>query len=193
MRKWMRMNMQNFCFLLLTFVTGVFYFCFYLVSLIFGLSMSFTIIGIPILTYVMRTTRTFMNFDRIQVKFYTDITIESVSRRETFGSSWTQARVELADPKNWKAVVVLMLKFIIGIISLFCAVLFFIAPLLWILVPMISPFVDVKISLIPVDSLSKSVLVMISGVALAYAGSWAGNGAVRLVGEYTRWMFTVWK
>lgn len=194
MKKWLREYLLNFCFLMLTFGTGVFYFCYYLVGLVFGLSMSFTLIGIPVLTYVMRTTRTFMNYDRIQTKFYTDISIEPVMERRTAsGSSWSQAKEELADHRNWKAVSMLMLKFIVGIVSLFCGVLFFIVPVLWIVVPWTSSVVDVKLGNMRIDSLPKSLLVSVVGVLYAYVGSWAAKGAAKWTGRYTKWMFSVWQ
>ncbi|MFE9278185.1 sensor domain-containing protein [Paenibacillus glucanolyticus] len=194
MKKWLREYLLNFCFLMLTFGTGVFYFCYYLVGLVFGLSMCFTIVGIPILTYLLRTTRTFMNYDRIQTKFYTDITIEPVMKRKAHsGSSWTQAKEELANVRNWKAVSMLMLKFIVGIVCLFCGVIFCIVPVLWILAPWASSVVDVNLGNLRMDTLPKSLLVMVAGILFAYVGSWAAKGAARLTGRYTQWMFSVWQ
>lgn len=65
---------QNGYFLLLTFVTGLFYFCFYMVALSFSLSLSFIVLGIPLFRRVLRTTTTFIQFERTQTKIYTDIT-----------------------------------------------------------------------------------------------------------------------
>lgn len=193
MKKWLREYVTNLSFLLLTFGTGVFYFCFYLVGLVFGLSLCFTIVGLPILMYVMRTTGTFMNYERIQTKLYSDISIEPVLKDLTSGSYWSQVREELSDRRNWRAIVVLMLKFLVGFIGLFGAVLFYIVPVIWIMAPWVSPFVDVRIGLIRVDSFPKSVLVMLFGLLLAYGGSWAGKGTVKLLGIYTQWMFKVWR
>ncbi|MBL3199174.1 luciferase, partial [Klebsiella pneumoniae] len=36
---------HNGYFLLLTFGTGLFYFCFYLIALLFSLTLSFTVVG----------------------------------------------------------------------------------------------------------------------------------------------------
>lgn len=193
MKKWMREYVSNLSFLLLTFGTGVFYFCFYTVGLVFSLSLCFTVVGLPSLMYVMRTTGTFMNYDRIQTKLYTDISIEPITKHLPSGSYWSQVREELGDRTNWRAIVVLMLKFLVGIISLFGAVLFYIVPVLWIVAPWVSPFVDVRIGLIQVDSFPKSVLVLLLGLLLAYGGLWAGKGTVKLMGKYTRWMFKVWR
>lgn len=80
MKKEIVQSLQDIYFLLLTFITGVFYFCFYLVSLVFSLSMAFTLVGLPMITYVMRSTRTFARYERIQTKIYTDLSIEPYER-----------------------------------------------------------------------------------------------------------------
>ncbi|WP_368908809.1 sensor domain-containing protein, partial [Bacillus wiedmannii] len=64
---------QNGYFLLLTFVTGLFYFCFYLIALLFSFTLSFTVVGIPLVIRVLQTTTHFIQFERIQTKIYTDI------------------------------------------------------------------------------------------------------------------------
>lgn len=74
---------QNGYFLLLTFVTGLFYFCFYMVALSFSLSLSFIVIGIPLFTRVLRTTTTFIQFERTQTKIYTDITTAHYDKKIT--------------------------------------------------------------------------------------------------------------
>lgn len=84
---------QNGYFLLLTFVTGLFYFSFYLVALTLGLTLSFTVAGVPLLTHVLRTTTAFLQFERIQTKIYTDITTEPcVKSANPEVSNWLQAK-----------------------------------------------------------------------------------------------------
>lgn len=68
MNQIIRKHVRNFCFLLITFATGLFYFCFYLVGITFGVSMSFTLVGIPILYYVLRSTETFYSMSEFELK-----------------------------------------------------------------------------------------------------------------------------
>ncbi len=176
-------------FLLLTFTTGLFYFCFYLVSLMLGVSLSFTVIGIPLLTYVMRSTQTFVRYERIQTKIYTDISIEDYEEKLPIeGSLWMQAKDELLDQRNWRAIQWLMLKLIIGIVCLFCAMILYIVPLTFILSPFLIPFGGVQFMNIPIDTLPKSLLMVVFGGVLVVIGSWLGNGVVRMSGSYTRHM-----
>ncbi|OAB44436.1 luciferase [Paenibacillus glacialis] len=182
-------NMQNMAFLLLTFTTGLFYFCFYLVSLMLGVSLSFTVIGIPLLTYVMRSTQTFVRYERIQTKIYTDISIEAYEGKQPIeGSLWMQAKEELLDPRNWRAILWLMQKLIVGLVCLICAVILYIVPITLILTPFLMPFEGIYFMNMPIDTLPKSLLIMVVGIILAIFGSWLGNRIVRMIGNYTRLM-----
>ncbi|SEG49913.1 sensor domain-containing protein [Paenibacillus sp. UNC499MF] len=190
MKKEIVQSLQTFYFLLLTFATGVFYFCFYLVSLVFSLSMAFTLIGVPMITYVMRSTRTFARYERIQTKIYTDISIEPYERPEKNGGSvWQQAKEELADRRNWTIIGCLMLKFPLGLLALLLAVLCYIAPVIFILVPLAVPYLDINVAGMPVDTFVKSLFVMAGGVLLAFAGAKLGWSSALLAGRYTRNMF----
>ncbi|MEC0245843.1 sensor domain-containing protein [Paenibacillus chitinolyticus] len=190
MKKEMMQSLQDFYFLLLTFVTGVFYFCFYLVSLVFSLSMAFTLVGLPMITYVMRSTRTFARYERIQTKIYTDLSIEPYELPEkSEGSVWRQAKEELADRRNWTIIGWLMLKFPLGLLALLLAVLCYIAPVIFILIPLAVPYMDLYFAGIPVDTFAKSLFVMAGGVLLAYAGAKLGRSSALLAGRYIRQMF----
>ncbi|MFE6798938.1 sensor domain-containing protein [Paenibacillus chitinolyticus] len=190
MKKEMMQSLQTFYFLLLTFATGVFYFCFYLVSLVFSLSMAFTLIGLPMITYVMRSTRTFARYERIQTKIYTDLSIEPYDEpgiKE--GSLWQQTKEELTDHRNWTIIGWLMLKFPLGLLALLLAVLCYIAPVIFILVPLAVPYLDIYFAGMRVDTFAKSLYVMAGGVLLAYAGAKLGRSSALLVGRYIRQMF----
>ncbi|MFE4572645.1 sensor domain-containing protein [Paenibacillus chitinolyticus] len=190
MKKEMMQSLQTFYFLLLTFATGVFYFCFYLVSLVFSLSMAFTLIGLPMITYVMRSTRTFARYERIQTKIYTDLSIDPYGEPAIKeGSLWQQAKEELTDRRNWTIIGWLMLKFPLGLLALLLAVLCYIAPVIFILVPLAVPYLDIYFAGIRVDTFVKSLFVMAGGVLLAYAGAKLGRSSALLVGRYIRQMF----
>lgn len=180
---------QNGYFLLLTFATGLFYFCFYLVALSFSLSLSFTVIGIPLITLVLRTTTTFIQFERTQTKIYTDISTASYDRKaRTDGSVWTQAKLELTDRRNWSAVFWLMQKFAIGLISLVCAAVLYIAPLAFLAAPLLYRFIDMNVIFLQVDTFAKSLLVMAVGAVLAAISFKLADGLAKTIGGYTRSM-----
>ncbi|MFP3388449.1 sensor domain-containing protein [Brevibacillus sp. SIMBA_040] len=190
MKRAIMRNMQNFFFMLFTFASGVFYFCFYLSGIALGLALSFTVVGIPLLTNVLRTTQTFVQHERIQTKIYTDISIEPLAaRKRAKGNQWTQAKAELTDGRNWMSVFWLMQKFVIGISCLVIGMLIYIAPVLFAFVPLLYPYTEINFMGIAVDSELKALLLMSLGFILMIGCSKLGNGLVQLIGGYTRLMF----
>ncbi|NOU87387.1 hypothetical protein GC102_16580 [Paenibacillus sp. LMG 31460] len=192
MNQRIRNHLRNFYFLLLTFVTGLFYFCFYLVGITLGVSMAFTLVGLPILHYVLRSTGAFVQHERIQTEAYTDIYIgPGPSRTRMEGSLWDQVKAELSDTRNWKAIFVLMLRFVIGLVSVICAALFYVTPLTLLLAPILSvlnmldyfSFLGMEIR-----TFGDSLYVMLAGVILIWFGPYLGNGLVRMIGSHTRRM-----
>ncbi|AUS11872.1 histidine kinase [Bacillus subtilis] len=131
-------TLQDFYFLLFTFASGFFYFCFYLVSITFALVMTVIFFGIPLLAWVLQTTHTFVQYERIQTKVYTDISIELFeSRRRKEGDKWIKASDTIFNNSNWRAIFWLMQKFFIGIMSLICAILLYVTPLVFIVTPLL--------------------------------------------------------
>lgn len=79
-----------------------------------------------------------MQHERIQTKVYTDISIDTIpSRIRTERSLWEQVKAELSDARNWKTIFWLMLRFVIGLVSIICAALFYVTPLILLLAPVL--------------------------------------------------------
>jgi hypothetical protein len=189
MNQMIRKHVRNFCFLLITFATGLFYFCFYLVGITFGVAMSFTIVGIPILYYVLRSTETFLQHERIRTKVYTDISVRTLpTRSQEEGNMWERVKSELFDEHNWRAIIGLMLQLGIGMLSLICATLFYLSPIILLLSPILY-FIDISsISLFGIENktLNTSLLFMLLGAVFLWIGAYLGNGLVKMIGRYTR-------
>ncbi|MBL4962945.1 sensor domain-containing protein [Bacillus halotolerans] len=183
-------TLQDFYFLLFTFASGFFYFCFYLVSITFALVMTIIFFGIPLLAWVLRTTHTFVQYERIQTKVYTDISIELFeSRRKKEGDKWIKARDIIFNNSNWRAIFWLMQKFFIGIMSLICAILLYVTPLVFIVTPLLFRYFNIYLLGISVNSWTKAFFVMIVGCILIWIRICIGNCLVRIIGMYTRTMF----
>ena len=180
---------QNGYFLLLTFVTGLFYFCFYLIALLFSFTLSFTIIGIPLVIRVLQTTTPFIQFERIQTKIYTDISTDSYDRSITIDTSnWTQVKLVLTDRRTWSAVFWLMQKFVIGIFSIICATIFYVMPLMFLLAPLLYRYIEINIIFIQIDTFTKSLFVMFMGIVFTAISSRIVDRLTKKIGGYTRSM-----
>ncbi|WP_339318326.1 sensor domain-containing protein [Paenibacillus sp. FSL R10-2734] len=189
MNQMIRKHVRNFCFLLITFATGLFYFCFYLVGITFGVAMSFTLVGIPILYYVLRTTELFLQHERIRTKVYTDISVRTIpTRSEEEGSLWEKVKTTLLDEHNWRAIIGLMLQLGIGMLSLICATLFYLAPIILLFAPVLYLLDISSISLFGIENktLNISLIFMLLGAIFLWLGAYLGNGLVKMIGRYTR-------
>lgn len=180
---------QNGYFLLFTFATGVFYFCFYFFALALGFSLSFTVAGVPLISHVLRTTSTFLQFERIQTKIYTDITTAPYVRPiRTDASIWLQAKREMMNRSNWMAIGWLMLKFPIGAASLIMAFILYVLPLVMIVIPFLFPFINVSFMGVTIDNFAKSALLSALGVAFMMVSSRIVSRLTQMLGHYTRLM-----
>ncbi|HDX9610838.1 TPA: sensor domain-containing protein [Bacillus toyonensis] len=180
---------QNGYFLLLTFITGLFYFCFYLIALLFSFTLSFTVVGIPLVIRVLQTTTPFIQFERIQTKIYTDISTDSYDRSViTDTSDWAQVKLGLTDRRTWSAVFWLMQKFVIGIFSLISAIIFYVMPLMFLLAPLLYRYIDMNIIFIQIDTFPKSLLVMFMGILFTAISIKIVDGLTKKFGGYTRSM-----
>lgn len=180
---------QNGYFLLLTFVTGLFYFCFYLIALLFSFTLSFTVIGIPLVIRVLQTTTPFIQFERIQTKIYTDISTDSYDRNITIDTSnWTQVKLVLTDRRTWSAVFWLMQKLVIGIFSLISAIIFYVMPLMLLLAPLLYHYIEMNIIFIQIDTFAKSLFVMFMGIVFTAISIRIVDGWTKKIGGYTRSM-----
>ncbi|NEW09090.1 hypothetical protein GK047_24240 [Paenibacillus sp. SYP-B3998] len=170
-------------------MTGLFYFCFYLVGITLGVTMAITIIGLPTLHYVLRSTHAFVQHERIQTKIYTNISIGPVpSRIREEGSLWEQVKAELLNERNWQAILWLMLRFVIGLVSIICVALFYVTPLIFLLAPALYPFYNFSFFGMEIKTFGASLLIMLAGAILVWIGLYLGNGLVKMIGGHTRRM-----
>ncbi|NKW95981.1 sensor domain-containing protein [Bacillus toyonensis] len=183
-------TLQDFYFLLFTFVSGFFYFCFYLISITFALVMTIVFWGIPLLAWVLQTTQTFVQYERIQTKVYTDISIDLFEpRKKEERDKWIIVRDIILNNSNWRAIFWLMQKIFVGIMSLICAVLLYVMPIVCIVTPLLFQYFNIYLLGIAVNSWETAIFVMIVGFILIWIHNLIGNDLVRIIGMYTRFMF----
>ena len=61
--------------------------------------------GIPLLAWVLQTTYTFVQYERIQTKVYTDISIDLFEpRKKEEGDKWIKAIDTILNNSNWRAI-----------------------------------------------------------------------------------------
>lgn len=146
--------------------------------------------GIPLLAWVLQTTQTFVQYERIQTKVYTDISIELFEpRKKEERDKWIKVRDIILNNSNWRAIFWLMQKFFVGIMSLICAVLLYVMPIVCIVTPLLFQYFNIYLLGIAVNSWETATFVMIVGFVLIWIHNLIGNDLVRIIGMYTRFMF----
>lgn len=146
--------------------------------------------GIPLLAWVLQTTQTFVRYERIQTKVYTDISIDLFEpRKKEERDKWIIMRDIILNNRNWRAIFWLMQKIFVGIMSLICAVLLYIMPIVCIVTPLLFQYFNIYLLGIAVNSWETAIFVMIVGFILIWIHNLIGNDLVRIIGMYTRFMF----
>ena len=146
--------------------------------------------GIPLLAWVLQTTQTFVRYERIQTKVYTDISIELFEpRKKEERDKWIKVRDIILNNSNWRAIFWLMQKIFVGIMSLICAVLLYVMPIVCIVTPLLFQYFNIYLLGIAVNSWETAIFVMIVGFILIWIHNLIGNDLVRIIGMYTRFMF----
>ncbi|MGN4816492.1 sensor domain-containing protein [Bacillus cereus group sp. MYBK163-2] len=167
-----------------------FYFFFYLVSITCALVLTVIFIGMPLLGWVLQTTHKFVQYERIQTKVYTGISIEPIlPMTKNERDKWIKAREAILNSSNWRAIFWLMQKSFVGVISLICAVILYVAPFAFTLTTLLFQYFDIYLLGIVVNSWQKAIVVMIVGCILIWICICIGNSLVRTIGMYTRSMF----
>lgn len=146
--------------------------------------------GIPLLAWVLQTTQTFVQYERIQTKVYTDISIDLFEpRKKEERDKWIIMRDIILNNSNWRAIFWLMQKIFVGIMSLICAVLLYVMPIVCIVTPLLFQYFNIYLLGIAVNSWETAIFVMIVGFILIWIHNLVGNDLVRIIGMYTRFMF----
>ncbi|GIP23656.1 sensor domain-containing protein [Paenibacillus sp. J22TS3] len=175
-------HVRNFTYLMLIFVKGVFYFCFYLMGITAGIGFSFTLVGLPILYYVMQSRFMFVRHERVLAKVYLDLTIDPVPENlPAQGGLWEKVRDDVTDARSWRVILGLMFMFVLGVISLFVGVLLYITPCLMVVLPVLGELFGFK-----VGTLGPSIYTILAGIGLVWVGPSLGGRMVKLVGAHIR-------
>jgi signal transduction histidine kinase len=165
-------------YLLLTFLTGLFWF----IVLITGVSLGFGLViiwvGVPILVGMLFVVRAGARVERALLRATVGVDIPDPYRKAPAGSIWARLRSAAGDPATWKDLVYLLLLFPLG--TLWFALVTFVwsVPIGLVTMPLwyrLPPGGHAQLftidgnPLVVVDSLGKALVAMLVGLVLALA------------------------
>ncbi|MCJ7843170.1 sensor domain-containing protein [Lederbergia sp. NSJ-179] len=174
-------NVKNFVYLFLWFFIGFLYFAFYLISVIFSVGVSFTVVGIPILAGVFRTIPFLLDLDRKAAEKYAHIKIPSLK-----WESQDKVTKEVSDKRNWFAVGIMVFpRFLLGFLTFIVAFVCYLLPIAMILSPYMYRLFDMTIIMIVIDTLPRAIVACIAGIILLLLLPRLAEKIVKWAGSYT--------
>ncbi|HEX3029761.1 MAG TPA: sensor domain-containing protein [Clostridia bacterium] len=118
---------MNICYLLFSFPLGIIYFTFAVTGLSVGIGLiPAFLIGIPILMFILLTSKRIMSFERGLVTGYLKMELPEYFPASTpCDSLITKIKNEVTDPVSWKSIIFLIMKLPLGIFNFTIVVTFF--------------------------------------------------------------------
>ncbi|GIN74575.1 luciferase [Bacillus sp. J14TS2] len=175
-------NVKNFVYLFLWFFIGFLYFAFYLISVIFSVGVSFTVVGIPILAGVFRTIPFLLDLDRKAAEKYAYINIPTLK-----WDPQDKVTKEVSDKRNWLAVGIMIFpRFLLGFLTFIAAFVCYLLPIAMILSTYLYRLFDMTVMMITIDTLPRAIVACIIGIILLLLLPRLAGTIVRWAGGYTK-------
>ncbi|KGK97758.1 hypothetical protein LI82_08245 [Methanococcoides methylutens] len=173
----------NLIYLLFSFPLGTAYFIFLVTGLSMGLSLSITLIGIPILLLMLVAWWELASFERQLAIWLLGIDIPPMESRKFTNQKMTEKlKGYIMNPVTWKGLVFLFIKFPLGIFTLIVSFTLIVFTIALIAVPLIYKTDYVNFGAYQVDSLGVAITIMFGGLLLGIVSLHIMNALAKLSG-----------
>ncbi|MCR8846336.1 sensor domain-containing protein [Paenibacillus sp. SC116] len=191
-------NLKHAQLMLYTFVSGLFYFIFFSVGVTLGVGLSITVVGIPILVYVLQTAPKFVRLDARIIEKYTSLPLtqlpcdeEHFHYNEPKQDSWEQMRGTLTNRGYWIMIRLLLYKLVIGMGSLILSVLMYVTPLMLLPAPLLYKILPYNVLANSIETLPAALAVSALACLWLIVSTRVGNAFAKYLVDYTRRMIEV--
>ncbi|WP_445475234.1 sensor domain-containing protein [Methanococcoides methylutens] len=173
----------NLTYLLFSFPLGTAYFIFLVTGLSMGLSLSITLIGIPILLLMLVAWWELASFERQLAIWLLGIDIPPMESRKITDQKMTEKlKGYIKNPVTWKGLVFLFIKFPLGIFTLIISFTLIVLTIALIAIPLIYKTDYVNFGTYQVDSFGVALMVMVGGLLLGIISLHIMNALAKLSG-----------
>ncbi|MEL4304266.1 sensor domain-containing protein [Methanococcoides sp. LMO-2] len=173
----------NLTYLLFSFPLGTAYFIFLVTGLSMGLSLSITLIGIPILILMLVAWWELASFERQLAIWLLGIDIPPMEPRKISNQKMTEKlKGYILNPVTWKGLVFLFIKFPLGIFTLVIAFILLIFTLVLISMPFIYNTGYVNFGEAEVETMGVALVLMFGGLLLGFVSLHIMNALAKLSG-----------
>lgn len=128
-------SFKSLGYLFYQFFTGVLYFVFFVTGISLGMGLLVTGLGVPVLAYVLKMSRTFMVSEKQAAARQYGESL-GLAEKKSGSTGWAGYIAEIRHLENWKNVLFFLVKLPLGIVSLTIAMVFSALPLTLITVPL---------------------------------------------------------
>ena len=165
----------NLLYLLLAFPLGVFYFCFFVIGVSFGLALSILLVGFLVLACVGLGWWAFAAFERFQTIWLLGMDVPAMDkpgpRRAGF---WGKVSDLITNPVTWKSLIFLFIKFPLGILSFIVLVTLVGISIVLLIAPFIYWWLPVGVEVTAdmawqIDTLWEALIAFVVGVGFGFA------------------------
>ncbi|WP_135606677.1 sensor domain-containing protein [Methanococcoides sp. NM1] len=173
----------NLTYLLFSFPLGTAYFIFLVTGLSMGLSLSITLIGIPILLLMLVAWWELASFERQLAIWLLGIDIPPMESRKVTNQKMTEKlKGYIMNPVTWKGLVFLFIKFPLGIFTLIVSFMLIALTITLIAVPFIYKTAYMDLGSYQVDSPAVAIAIMLGGLLLGIISLHIMNALAKLSG-----------
>lgn len=173
----------NLTYLLFSFPLGTAYFIFLVTGLSMGLSLSITLIGIPILLLMLVAWWELASFERQLAIWLLGIDIPPMESRKVTNQKMTEKlKGYIMNPVTWKGLVFLFIKFPLGIFTLIVSFTLIALTITLIAVPFIYKTAYMDLGSYQVDSPAVAIAIMLGGLLLGIISLHIMNALAKLSG-----------
>ncbi|WP_167880902.1 sensor domain-containing protein [Methanococcoides sp. AM1] len=173
----------NLTYLLFSFPLGTAYFIFLVTGLSMGLSLSITLIGIPILILMLVAWWELASFERQLAIWLLGIDIPPMESQKVTNQKMTEKlKGYIINPVTWKGLVFLFIKFPLGIFTLIVSFTLIALTIALIGVPLIYKTNYINFGSYQVESIGVALMVMAGGLLLGIISLHIMNALAKVSG-----------
>ncbi len=179
----------NLVYILFTFPLGTAYFIFLVTGLSMGLSLSITLIGIPILLITFMAWWELAAFERQLAIHLLNIDVPPMTPpSRQYNSRWDRFKHQVINPVTWKGLVFLFIKFPFGIFSMITVITMSTLALGLIISPLTYRWQTMYIGTNVVESPSTALILSVLGLMLGLISLHITNMLAGLSGKLAYWL-----
>ena len=166
---------------------GIVYFTWLVTGISVGLGLAITVIGIPLLTFVLATVRPLLAGERALSNALLGTQIPPAPLAPQAEGWFRQLKAYWTDSATWRGIAYLLARFPIGTATFTVAVAAYGTALYLIAAPIVAPFDAIELGIWEPDTVLEGLALVPLGATLLLASAWISEGMAAMSRALARW------